>query len=159
MNHQVLLTAFPKYSLTCSALSFTADMSALATVSISLQVLQLLFNCYSTTTLAPFWLIQPKESRMTFLKCNMDYGIILLKSLPCLSIVLGKKFQILNTEHKVWYNLALPNVFLATPCPCLIFSYTLPCARLLSTRVFTYFLFLECFFSPCFHLANFLLIV
>lgn len=48
---------------------------------------------------------------MTFIKCNMDHRIIFLKSLPWLSIALGIKFQILHTEHKSWYNLALPNLF------------------------------------------------
>ena len=41
----------------------------------------------------------------------MDHHIIFLKSLPWLSIALGIKFQILHTEHKSWYNLALPNLF------------------------------------------------
>lgn len=160
MNHQALLTTF-KCSQTCSIISFTANMSVLATVSISFGVLRLLFKCSSVSTLAPFWWTQPKVTRMTFPKCNMGHGIIFLKSLPLLFIALGIKFQILNTEHEVWYALAVLNLFFGHVSHfSLIFRHTLPYIRFLPTRAFIHAVsyFWNVLF-PCLHLVKFLLII
>lgn len=155
MNHQALLTTF-KYSQTRSIISFITNMSMLATVSISVGVLRLLFKCLSISTLAPFWRTQPKVNRMTFLKCNMGHGIILLKCVPLIFIALLIKFQILNTEHEVWYALAVPNLFFGhVSLFSLIFRHTLPYIRFLQTRAFIHAV--SYFWSV--HLAKFLLII